>query len=386
MYVVDKVNNTILPLLRKTFSQSGFSERAHLQEWIVSHPEVFGEKLLIIQKEFNEFQDTYERPDLLALDKAGNLVVIENKLDDSGRDVTWQALKYASYGSTLTKENIRDIFQKYLDSNAEGKTATDILEEFFDEKEYSELVLNQRMSQRIILVAANFRKEVTSTALWLMNFNIHLQCFKTTPYELNGQYFLTFDQIIPIKDAQEYIISMNNKVQEEVSTDESNKTRSKIRLRFWSEFLKAIKTKSPLYQNSNPTKDNALLAGVGVTHVTYQVVISSDKSYVKVNFGRASQEENKVLFDALYRYKEAIDKEFGDNLSWERSEGIIRSSVAFYAPAQNYYNEVEWPAIISFLVEHINRLEKAIRPFIGDLKTALRNIADEGLEVLEPEQ
>lgn len=31
--------------------------------------------------------DTRECLDLLALDKDGNLVIIENKLDDSGRDV-----------------------------------------------------------------------------------------------------------------------------------------------------------------------------------------------------------------------------------------------------------------------------------------------------------
>lgn len=58
---------------------------------------------------------TRERLDLLALDKEGNLVIIENKLDDSGRDVVWQALKYASYCSTLTKEEIIRIFQEYLD-------------------------------------------------------------------------------------------------------------------------------------------------------------------------------------------------------------------------------------------------------------------------------
>jgi hypothetical protein len=57
----------------------------------------FGEELLVIQKEFSGFSDTHERLDILALDKQGSLVLIENKLDDTGRDVTWQALKYASY-------------------------------------------------------------------------------------------------------------------------------------------------------------------------------------------------------------------------------------------------------------------------------------------------
>ncbi|MBK9457512.1 MAG: hypothetical protein IPO24_19000, partial [Bacteroidetes bacterium] len=200
-----------------------------------------GEKLLVIQKEFSDFSETNERLDILALDKNGNLVIIENKLDDSGRDVTWQALKYASYCSTLTKDEIRNIFQKYLDLYSKGINAIDLLTEFFDDAEYSEIVLNQRITQRIILVAANFRKEVTSTVLWLMNFKIQLQCIKATPYELNGQFFLNLEQIIPTKDAQDYVISMTNKTQEEISTEEEVKNRHRIRLKFELHFYKQLK-------------------------------------------------------------------------------------------------------------------------------------------------
>jgi RecB family endonuclease NucS len=79
-------------------------ERAHLQEWIAKYPLALGEELLVIQKEFAGFSDTQERLDLLALDKEGSLVIIEHKLDDTGRIATWQPLKYASYCARLTKE------------------------------------------------------------------------------------------------------------------------------------------------------------------------------------------------------------------------------------------------------------------------------------------
>lgn len=107
MYLISKQSNTISPLLKKSFTELGFKERAHLQEWLAGNPTALGEKLLIIQKEFSGFADTYERLDILALDTDGNIVIIENKLDDSGKDVTWQAMKYALYASPLTKEEIR---------------------------------------------------------------------------------------------------------------------------------------------------------------------------------------------------------------------------------------------------------------------------------------
>ncbi len=122
MYRIDKASNTIAPLEECSFAQLGFRERAHrLQEWIANEPEALGEELLIIQKEFAGFLDTQERLDLLALDKQGSLVIIENKPDDTGKDVTWQALKYASYCASMTKESIRNIYQEYLDKYKPGK-------------------------------------------------------------------------------------------------------------------------------------------------------------------------------------------------------------------------------------------------------------------------
>ena len=114
MFTVNHQTNRINPVKIKTFSELGFTERKHLQEWLAHQPDALGEELLIIQKEFDGFDDTRERLDLLALDKDGNLVIIENKLDDSGRDVVWQALKYASYCASLTKGQIVEIYQQYL--------------------------------------------------------------------------------------------------------------------------------------------------------------------------------------------------------------------------------------------------------------------------------
>ena len=192
MYLIDKKNNRLSKIEEKTFSELGFKEREHLQEWLANEPAVFGEDLLIIQKEFDGFADTRERLDLLALDKDGNLVIIENKLDDSGRDVTWQALKYASYCSSLSKEEIRVIFQDYLTRCGSGETAEEKLCEFYG-KEYDEISLNKGTGQRIILVAAKFRKEVTSTVLWLMNYNIRIQCFRVTPYKKDDELFLDIE-------------------------------------------------------------------------------------------------------------------------------------------------------------------------------------------------
>ena len=200
MYLINKDKNDIEKLEEVTFKSAGFKERQHLQEWIAKNPQSLGEELLIIQKEFAGFDDTNERLDLLALDKKGNLVVIENKLDDTGRDVVWQSLKYASYCSSLTSQEIEDIFTDYLKKQGTKENAKQLLEDFFDDEDFKEK-LNADNSQRVIMVAGEFRKEVTSTVLWLLNYGLKVQCFKVTPYKLGDKLLLDFIQIIQIKEA-----------------------------------------------------------------------------------------------------------------------------------------------------------------------------------------
>jgi len=138
MYLINKEEKKLEKINNTTFKELGVSERYDLQEWIAKNPDVLGEELLIIQKEFDGFQDTNERLDLLAIDKQGNLVIIENKLDDSGRDVVWQSLKYSSYCASLNSQQIEDIFNEYLRKENKKENAGELLIDFFGKEDYEE--------------------------------------------------------------------------------------------------------------------------------------------------------------------------------------------------------------------------------------------------------
>ena len=50
MYQINKEKNNILSLEQKSFSELGFRERDHLQEWIAKNPEVLGDSFLLFKK------------------------------------------------------------------------------------------------------------------------------------------------------------------------------------------------------------------------------------------------------------------------------------------------------------------------------------------------
>jgi hypothetical protein len=72
-----------------------------------------------------------------------------------------------------------------------------------------------------------------------MNYNIRAQCFKVTPFALDEKLFLNIEQILPVKDAEDYAIKMANKAKEEIKTQDDLKNRHIIRFEFWKEFLQA---------------------------------------------------------------------------------------------------------------------------------------------------
>lgn len=371
MYLIDGISNRISKIERKTFAELQFKEREHLQEWLANEPTALGEELLIIQKEFDGFSETRERLDLLALDLKGDLVVIENKLDDSGRDVTWQALKYVSYCSSLSKEEIRQIYQEYLSKIGETKTAEEMLSDFYGDKEYDELVLNKGLSQRVILVASNFRKEVTSTVMWLINYNIRIQCFKVTPYKFKEQMLLNIEQIIPVKDAEEYVIKMAEKSIMDGKDDDKLATRYQVRLNFWNTLLPRFKKQSDLFVSISPSTSNVIGTGTGISSGSYNFVISRSYARVEVYFSKFEQKENEFIFDELKKNKEQIEELFGDELIWERLETKKATRIKYQLDGVNLYDESDWDEMIEFQIESMIKLHKAFDKEIQVVKEKL---------------
>jgi len=371
MYIIDKEKNRVTKLQEKTFSELKFREREHLQEWIANNPSTLGEELLIIQKEFSGFSETNERLDLLALDKLGNLVIIENKLDDSGKDVTWQTIKYASYCSSLTKQEIIKIYQQYL---GKSENAEEKISDFYDGKEIDEILLNQGLnSQRLIMIAANFRKEVTSSVLWLMNFKMRIQCFKVTPFALNEQLFLNVEQILPTKDTEDFAISIASKAQEEIEVQETLKNRHLVRLDFWEQFINSSNQKNTLFSNNSPTKESWIGKGIGMSGVNLNIGISSNYCRCEVYINKGDKELNKEIFDFFHSQSEEIETEIGKKLIWERMDDNKTSRIKLELSGVSYFEKDDWNKMNIFLIEATNLMEKAFKNPIKKLNNKLKN-------------
>ena len=378
MFQIDRSANRLRKLERTSFSEVGFREREHLQEWLATMPDALCEAmsegedgLLIIQKEFDGFDGTRERLDLLALDRAGQLVIIENKLDDSGRDVVWQALKYAAYCSSLKKVEIVGIFQQYLDRQG-GGDAAGLICEFLGEDTLDEVVLNDGTNQRVVFIAANFRREVTATVLWLREHQIDARCVKVVPYRFGEEIFVDLQQVIPTPEAADYMIRMAEKDSEEQSTKGAQRWSHQMRWEFWELLLPALRQAGhERWQNINPTKDSWISSATGVGGCSINLCFLRYEIRAEFVFNRSDRRENKWLFDQLAENRETYEQAVGEEFEWRRIDDKKVSMVVCKTPVQGYSKE-NWPEMIAWLVDHYRKMEETFSEPVRGLAARMK--------------
>lgn len=210
-------------------AELGLREREDLQEWVIEEPRILDEGLLVITSEYAGFEDTLDRLDVLALDRDGKLVVVELKRDRADSETELQALKYASFCSTLTAEDVQQLYREFYQKRGdEDLTPEDVADRFISfidtddaiplgEDGYATFELDDR--PRIILAAGNFGTEVTSPVLWLrQEYGMDISCVRLNAYERDGEYLVQGQRIIPVPETEEYMTKRREKDEKQQGT------------------------------------------------------------------------------------------------------------------------------------------------------------------------
>lgn len=260
-------------ILPSSFTSLNIWERQHIEEWVRSNPELLGEDLLIVSIEFDRFTNSCDRLDVLALDRSGNLVVVELKRDPSAGYADLQAIRYAAMVSSMTIELLLPYYiayrQKYDNEVMSEGEAKDQIIEFVESDTFVEL----SNKPRIILCSEGFSQEITATVLWLRESGIDISCVTITPYKVGAQVVIVPKVVIPLEEARQYLIDIKRK--EEVKELSVRKNRPK--------------TMKILLENKLVAAEDQLTLKFGLPgYVTYD---SQDSTFKAVITGKLGQSD-----------------------------------------------------------------------------------------------
>jgi hypothetical protein len=204
-----------------TFAAAGIRERADLQRLLRAQIDIVAKDTLVIAEEFGEWQDSNRRIDLLGLDKDANLVVFELKRTEDGGHMELQALRYAAMVSTMTFEKVEEVYADYLRRLGQETDARSAILGFLDWEEAEENPFAQEV--RIVLVSAEFSKEITTSVMWLNKQGLDIRCIRIKPYAENGRVLIEVQRLIPLPEADDYTV----RIKEKQERDKVARERSK---------------------------------------------------------------------------------------------------------------------------------------------------------------
>ena len=319
LFKYNKKNRQLSHLEETDFASHKIMERQDIEKWVEDNPDILGEELLIITTEYDKFDKTKERLDLLALDKNGKLVIVELKRDDSGKYVELQAIKYAAYCSTFTLNQITTLREEYL-SKKKGTISEDKIK-----NEITDFIRMDDFEKiddkpRIIIASKKFRSEVTASVLWLRKFGVDISCIKLTPYKIDDENTgLVSTKIIPLPEAEEYLIKM-----EEKEGEERGLTRTQEEyLEFYRELSKKLGEEIDIdLPEPNPQSNFQVPIDISGIHFEWAFHGRPRSSFgVELHFEKGSKTENLRYINTLKGFKDNLEGELGEEIIFQEDWG-----------------------------------------------------------------
>ncbi len=140
-----------------TLADGGRTEAQDLEGWIEEDPSIVRKGLCLIGRQVTTSSGSL---DLLAIDRTGDLVIIELKRDRLPREALAQAIDYAADVANWSIDKLSEVCVKYT-----GQSLEDIFSESFPEVDLENTKFNDR--QRVVLVGFGIETALERMVEWL---------------------------------------------------------------------------------------------------------------------------------------------------------------------------------------------------------------------------
>ena len=254
--------------------------------------------------------------DLIAEDRNGNTVVIENQLERSDHDHLGKLITYLSA--------------------FEAKTAIWIVAEPRPEHTRAITWLNEANDASFVLLKAEA-----------------IRIGESVPAPL-------FTVIVGPSDEARGVGQVKRELAE----------RHHERHNFWQHLLEHARTKSRLHVGISPSYKTWIGTSAGVSGLAFNYVVRQRDARVElyIDRGKEADVENLRVFDHLESAKPSIEEVFGEPLEWQRLDGRRACRIAHTITVGGYRDPESVPHLIPTMVDAMTSLEKALRPHIASLR------------------
>lgn len=307
--------------VRQAFRHEALDFTAWLEQNIEALSERLGLELTVLEREkwVGDF-----RVDLLCLDSFGRRVIVENQLEQTDHKHLGQVLTYLVN----------------LEANVAIWVATDPRPEH----------------QRVI----DWLNENTGD-----NANFYL--IRIEAIRIAGSPYAPLFTILAQPNRQLAEIGMTKK---ELAGDASE--LATLRHEFWSKFLARAHGRTRLLEGKQAGTHYGIWTGAGIIGLTFGYLIMKDSAGIELYIDTGNYERNKAIFDELTQYRQEIEAAVGYALDWRRLDDLRASRILKKFQTGSIYDRDRWEITQDEIIDAMNRLDHALRPYIAQLRNMER--------------
>lgn len=210
-------------------------------------------------------------------------------------------------------------------------------------------------------------------AIWINSFPRpeHVKAINWLNESTNASFYLIKLEAIHIDESDHapLLTLIVGKNQDQIKREEDIPERDKIRRDFWSKLLELAKGRTDLHANISPSTNSWIAVAAGKAGLYFQYDVLMHAAKVELYIDGGSKRKNKRLFDTIRENEAQIEADFGDKLEWHRLDDKRACRIMKTLETGGYRDdETKWPKIQDEMIDTMVRLEKALRPHIENLK------------------
>lgn len=216
------------------------------------------------------------------------------------------------------------------------------------------------------------------TAIWIVSDPRpeHVTAITWLNESASAQFYMVKVEAVRIENSAPaplftLIVGPSEEAKEVGQTKKEIAERYDIRRHWWSTLISRSAAINKLHTHITPSEYSWIGTSSGIRGLNLNYVVTQDEcgAELYIDRGKDSDGENKAIFDQISQHRSDIEKGFGGELNWERMEGKRACRIRFTSREGGYRSpENQWPSIQDNLVRAMDRLEKALRPHLKQLK------------------
>ncbi|WP_346865937.1 hypothetical protein [Methanocalculus sp. MSAO_Arc2] len=184
-------DDRLVPYNERDFKQENMER--NLEIWLENNPHCLLEDEMVLVIGRQVFTNLNSVIDLLAVDKNGDLIVIELKRDRTPRETIAQVLEYASFVEDLSYQQLEEVFSNYI--RDENTNLADYHRNYFKLQEDEAVAFNK--NQKMMIIAQNITKDIKQVAIFLRKTGIDIYCLAFKYFtNQDGNKIISTDYIV----------------------------------------------------------------------------------------------------------------------------------------------------------------------------------------------